>query len=136
MSRSTREGVPIEVEIPVETWPIYCDPNSLEIALINLAVNARDAMPDGGALTMSTRNVSLGSRDFVEIEVADTGCGIDPEHLTRVFEPFFTTKPVGKGTGLGLSQVYGFAKQSGGDVSIASEPGRGTKVALRLPRSR
>ena len=135
MSRTTREGVRIEVVIQMGTWPIYCDPNSLEIALINLAVNARDAMPHGGALVVSTRNVSFEGRDFVEIEVADTGCGIDPEDLTHVFEPFFTTKPVGKGTGLGLSQVYGFATQSGGDVRIASEPGQGTKITLRLPRS-
>jgi CheY-like chemotaxis protein len=114
---------------------VLCDPNFLEVALINLAVNARDAMPGGGTLTVSARNVSAGSADFVEIEVADTGCGIDADVLPRVFEPFFTTKPNGLGTGLGLSQVYGFANQSGGSVAIDSVPGLGTRIALRLPRS-
>ena len=135
MKRSVREDVQVDLEIPAGIWPVLCDPNSLEVALINLAVNARDAMPDGGTLSLRARNVSAASADFVEIEVADTGCGIDAEVLPRVFEPFFTTKPNGLGTGLGLSQVYGFATQSGGSVAIESEPGRGTRIALRLPRS-
>ena len=136
MKRSVREDVRIDTEIPAGIWPVLCDPNSLEVALINLAVNARDAMPGGGTLTLSARNVSTPAKDFVEIDVADTGCGIDPEILPRVFEPFFTTKAIGQGTGLGLSQVYGFATQSGGSVGIDSRPGRGTKITLRLPRSR
>ncbi len=135
MRRSVREDVRVDAEIPAGIWPILCDPNSLEVALINLAVNARDAMPGGGTLTLSARNVSAPAEDFVEIDVADTGCGIGADVLPRVFEPFFTTKAVGQGTGLGLSQVYGFATQSGGSVEIASAPGRGTKITLRLPRS-
>ncbi len=135
MRRSVREDVRVDAEIPAGIWPILCDPNSLEVALINLAVNARDAMPGGGTLTLSARNVSAPAEDFVEIDVADTGCGIGADVLPRVFEPFFTTKAVGQGTGLGLSQVYGFATQSGGIVEIASAPGRGTKITLRLPRS-
>ena len=136
MRRSVREDVRVDAEIPAGIWPILCDPNSLEVALINLAVNARDAMPGGGTLTLSARNVSAPAKDFVEIDVADTGCGIGADVLPRVFEPFFTTKAVGQGTGLGLSQVYGFATQSGGSVEIASAPGHGTKITLRLPRSR
>ena len=136
MRRSVREDVRVDAEIPAGIWPILCDPNSLEVALINLAVNARDAMPGGGTLTLSARNVSAPAKDFVEIDVADTGCGIGADVLPRVFEPFFTTKAVGQGTGLGLSQVYGFATQSGGSVEIGSAPGRGTKITLRLPRSR
>ena len=135
LKRSVREDVHLDVEIPVGIWAVLCDPNFLEVALINLAVNARDAMPGGGALTSSARNVSAASGEFVEIEVADTGCGIDADVLPRVFEPFFTTKPNGLGTGLGLSQVYGFATQSGGSVAIDSVPGHGTRIALRLPRS-
>jgi PAS domain S-box-containing protein len=135
LKRSVREDVHLDVEIPVGIWPVLCDPNFLEVALINLAVNARDAMPGGGRLTVSARNVSAGPTDFVEIEVADTGCGIDAEVLPHVFEPFFTTKLNGLGTGLGLSQVYGFATQSGGSVAIDSVPGHGTRIALRLPRS-
>ncbi len=135
MKRSAREDVRVDVEIPAAIWPVLCDPNSLEVALINLAVNARDAMPSGGTLTVSARNVSAGIADFVEICIADTGCGIDAEVLPRVFEPFFTTKATGQGTGLGLSQVYGFATQSGGSVGIDSTVGRGSKITLRLPRS-
>jgi PAS domain S-box-containing protein len=135
IKRSVREDICVDAEIPTGIWPVLCDPNSLEVALINLAVNARDAMPSGGTLTVSARNLSAGGKDFVEIEVADTGCGIDPEVLPRVFEPFFTTKPVGQGTGLGLSQVYGFTIQSGGSAGIESVLGHGTRIALRLPRS-
>ena len=123
---------------------VFCDPNQLESGLLNLAVNARDAMPDGGLLTIATRDRRLGvldladqegvaPGDFVEFEVTDTGEGMTPEVLARVFEPFFTTKPPGKGTGLGLSQLYGFVSQSGGFMRIDSRPGEGTTVRLYLP---
>lgn len=123
-------------------WVVNCDPSQLESALLNLAINARDAMPNGGALTISTadrtiapdpRDPDLAPGDYVEIEVADSGVGIKPEVLNRVFEPFYTTKSVGQGTGLGLSQIYGFVKQSGGFVRIDSAPGAGTRVRLYLP---
>ena len=140
---STRGDIQIGVLVPEETWPVHADPNALEVALINLAVNARDAMPAGGKLTVTGRNVTLhGGRDegtglagdFVAIAVHDTGIGIPDEHLGRVFEPFFTTKATGKGTGLGLSQVYGFARQSGGAVTVASTLSQGSTFTLFLPR--
>lgn len=108
------------------------DANQLELAILNLSINARDAMAEGGTLTIRT---ALGSPDRVLITVSDTGCGMSPEVLARAFDPFFTTKPPGRGTGLGLSQVYGIIKQIGGDVSIKSEIGRGTEVTLVLPRA-
>lgn len=124
-------------------WDAVCDPNQLESTLLNLAINARDAMPHGGTLTMSTFDRTLSGSDvadqeaepgqYVEIEVRDTGTGMPPEVLARVFEPFFTTKPAGAGTGLGLSQVYGFVSQSGGLVRLESTPGKGTAVHLYLP---
>lgn len=123
-----------------DLWAVHCDPGQLEVALLNLAVNARDAMPGGGDLTVRTRNATLeasGERkagDYVCLVVEDTGTGMSPTVLARVFEPFFTTKGVGEGSGLGLAQVFGFARQSGGDVSIESQPGRGTTVVLHLPR--
>ncbi|MBV8097432.1 MAG: response regulator [Acetobacteraceae bacterium] len=126
-------------------WPVSADPTALSIALLNLAVNARDAMPKGGVLTIRGRNLSLGPAkaaaldltpgDFVELSVEDAGTGMPPEILARVFEPFFTTKGIGEGTGLGLAQVYGFAKQSGGTAHIRSALGEGTTVSLCLPRS-
>ncbi len=121
-------------------WPVAADITQMELAVLNMAVNARDAMPKGGTLRITTENVSLvgepnGLRgDFVALRVSDTGVGIRPELLARVFEPFFTTKERGKGSGLGLSQVYGFALQCRGTVAIESEPGRGTMVTLYLPR--
>jgi signal transduction histidine kinase/CheY-like chemotaxis protein len=126
-------------------WPVLCDPNQLESALLNLTINARDAMPDGGNLVISTSQRRLGAAelaghegaeqgDYVELEVADTGIGMDEATRLRVFEPFFTTKPTGKGTGLGLSQVYGFARQSGGLVTLTSQRGVGTEVRLYLRR--
>ena len=128
-------------------WGVLCDPGQLENVLLNLAVNARDAMPDGGRLTLSTRNVFLcpadlvgqdgtAPGDHVEIAVADTGTGMDEATRARAFEPFFTTKPIGQGTGLGLSQAYGFVRQSGGVVRLDSASGRGTTVRLYLPRHR
>jgi signal transduction histidine kinase len=125
-------------------YNVFCDPHQLESGLLNLAVNARDAMPEGGTLTIATRDREFSASDlagqeganagaFVEFEVADTGEGMEPDVLARVFEPFFTTKPLGKGTGLGLSQIYGFATQSGGFVRIESRKGAGTTVRVLLP---
>lgn len=129
-----------------ELWPIHIDPNQLENVILNLAVNARDAMPNGGVLTIKTHNVildtgftagypSVAKGEYVVISVADEGIGMPPEVIAKSFEPFFTTKEVGKGTGLGLSQAYGFVKQSGGEVTIDSEVGSGTTVSLYLPRA-
>src|SRR5204863_3719704 len=125
------------------TWPIYVDPHQLENAIVNLAVNARDAMEGRGLMRISTRNERLAANqvgdiragDYVKISVTDTGCGMAPDVLERAFEPFFTTKPVGKGTGLGLSQIFGFAHESGGEVGIESQVGRGTTVSIYLPRT-
>ena len=134
----------IETELPDELWPALVDPTQLDIALLNLAINARDAMPIGGTLRVTATNVTLGLPTapeepapgrYVRVCVSDTGCGMPPEIQSKVFEPFFTTKEVGKGSGLGLSQVLGFAKQSGGGVRIDSEPGKGTSVHIYLPRA-
>jgi signal transduction histidine kinase len=139
---SLRENIRLSCHVDPDVWPIEVDVAEFDLALVNIAVNARDAMPDGGAVMLAVRNVTLpeskgGGRagDFVTLSVTDTGAGIAPEILPKVFEPFFTTKAVGKGTGLGLSQVYGFAQQSGGDVTAASEIGRGTTITIHLPRS-
>jgi CheY-like chemotaxis protein len=124
---------------------IRVDPSEIENAVLNLAINARDAMPSGGRLIIETQNVSLGSDDacaeyglapgeYVRLSLSDTGSGMPPEVVARAFEPFFTTKPPGRGTGLGLASVYGFVRQSGGNATIYSEPGRGTTVSLCLPR--
>ncbi|HYI81911.1 MAG TPA: PAS domain-containing protein, partial [Acetobacteraceae bacterium] len=148
LRRSLGEAVRIETALGAELWRTCADPNQLENAILNLAVNARDAMPgDGGRLTVETANAYLDERyarehqevlegQYVLIAVSDTGCGMSPEVASRAFEPFFTTKDVGQGTGLGLSQVYGFVKQSGGHVKIYSEPGEGTTVKIYLPRLR
>lgn len=123
-------------------WSVTCDPSQLESALLNLAINARDAMPQGGSLrivaadrklTADLPDPDMQPGDYVEIEVTDSGVGMSRDVLSRVFEPFFTTKPIGRGTGLGLSQVYGFVKQSGGFVGIESSPGEGTSVRIYLP---
>jgi signal transduction histidine kinase/ActR/RegA family two-component response regulator len=141
---SARGDIDTSLSVPEDTWPVHADPDALEVALINLAVNARDAMAAGGQLTVAARNVTLrrGSDegtgltgDFVALEVRDTGIGIPEEHLAKIFEPFFTTKPPGKGTGLGLSQVYGFSKQSGGGLTVASQIGRGSTFTIYLPRA-
>jgi PAS domain S-box-containing protein len=141
LRRSLRGDIEIRTSAPAHPYRIRIDPTELELALLNLGVNARDAMPSGGALTVAIKNVTLAGDietdallgDFVVIEVSDTGKGIPPDILPRVFEPFFTTKDAGRGTGLGLSQVYGFAKQSGGTARVRSKPGEGTTVALYLP---
>jgi len=145
LRRTLSEELDIETVLAGGLWRTYADPNQLESAILNLAVNARDAMPDGGKLTIETANARLDETyaaapqdvvpgSYVMISVSDTGTGMTPDVVGRVFEPFFTTKPVGKGTGLGLPQVYGFIKQSGGHVVVYSEPGQGTSVKLYLPR--
>jgi two-component system NtrC family sensor kinase len=137
--------VRITTDLAPDLWPVEADATQLELAVINLAINARDAMPAGGVLRVRTFNATLPRRtseeemseggDFVGLEISDTGIGMPPEVLARAFDPFFTTKDPDKGTGLGLSMVYGFARQSGGSASIRSEVGRGTAVTLLLPRS-
>jgi two-component system NtrC family sensor kinase len=143
LTRSLRSDIEIKVDVPDTICAVRIDPGEFELAILNLAVNAKDAMPGGGTLTLRAKPVTLKgeateeglSGEFVAIRVADTGHGIPADILTRVFEPFFTTKEVGKGTGLGLSQVYGFAKQSGGTATVSSTEGRGTAITLYLPRS-
>ncbi|MET0653893.1 MAG: ATP-binding protein [Hyphomicrobiaceae bacterium] len=141
-------GGTIKQALVLETgvWPVLVDPAQFESSLINIANNARDAMPNGGTLTVATRNLVLTSEavaaypgaapgEYVVIEISDSGTGMPPNLLNQIFEPFFTTKEEGKGTGLGLSMVFGFAQQSGGLVSVASEVGVGTTFRLMLPRS-
>jgi PAS domain S-box-containing protein len=131
-------SVRLAFDIDRDVWPIRTDAAELETALLNLVINARDAMPDGGTVTISARNVVLDETlltgEFVAIDVADTGLGIPTDVVDKIFEPFFTTKPIGKGTGLGLSQVHGFAHQAGGTVKVASELGKGTTFTILLPR--
>jgi CheY-like chemotaxis protein len=138
LAGSLHINVALAVDIPDTVWAVCVDKPELELALVNLAVNARDAMPDGGTLSITAANVQLREGDTpgeaVALTVADTGCGIPHEHLSRVTEPFYTTKGPDKGTGLGLSQVYGFARRSGGTMVIESDVGAGTKVTLFLPR--
>jgi PAS domain S-box-containing protein len=132
--------VQLTTDVKDDVWPIKVDISELETALINLTINARDAMPDGGAINISAENVRLdddvNQGDFVVIRVSDTGAGIPPDIVQKVFDPFFTTKAVGKGTGLGLSQVHGFAYQAGGLVALCSELGKGTTVTISLPREK
>ncbi|MDF0516021.1 ATP-binding protein [Bradyrhizobium yuanmingense] len=138
--------IEIVTKLGGNVWLAYADRGQLSSALLNLAINARDAMLDGGRLTLTTRNVVFGVRealavgagyagDYVEIEIADTGTGIPQAILERIFDPFFSTKEVGKGTGLGLSMVFGFVKQSGGGIRVASEEGRGTTFTIYLPKA-
>jgi len=141
LTRSLGERVEIVQVSAPDCWPIKVDPSQFESAIVNLGVNARDAMPEGGRLTIDCRNlaadhaaIGLPPGDYVVISVTDSGCGMNPDVLAHVFEPFYTTKEVGKGTGLGLSMVHGFANQSGGDVSITSAPDQGTTIRLMLPR--
>jgi signal transduction histidine kinase/ActR/RegA family two-component response regulator len=143
LDRTLGERIVIDFDVSPDTWPTYVDPHQLENAIVNLAVNARDAMDGQGQMRIAAENVTLAASqvgdvragDYVKISVTDTGCGMTPEVLERAFEPFFTTKPVGKGTGLGLSQIFGFAHQSGGEVGIESQVGRGTIVSIYLPRT-
>ena len=143
LDRTLGERIKVEVDLDPDTWPTYVDPHQLENAILNLAVNARDAMNGEGLLRIASENVHLAANevgdiqagDYVKISVIDTGCGMTEEVIERAFEPFFTTKPVGKGTGLGLSQIFGFAHQSGGEVGIESRVGRGTSVSIYLPKS-
>jgi len=144
LARTVGSGIAIHTDLAADLWPVDADATQLELAVINLALNARDAMPDGGELGIRTFNRAVPSEpatgqptkvgDFVGLEISDTGHGMPPEVTARAFEPFFTTKEAGKGTGLGLSMVYGFARQSGGSASIRSDLGRGTAVTLLLPR--
>ena len=146
LHRVLGESIEIQTNLQPDTWPAFADAAHLQSALLNLAVNARDAMPEGGKLTIEADNATLDEHyaasnpdvrpgDFVVLAVSDTGSGIPPGIRDRVFEPFFTTKEVGRGSGLGLSMVYGFSRQSGGHVKIYSEEGHGTVVRLYLPRS-
>jgi PAS domain S-box-containing protein len=145
MQRSLGESVEIQVVGAAGLWQIEVDPNYLETALLNLAINSRDAMPGGGKITIEAENIfadeeycrknfEVAPGPYVAISVSDTGCGMPPDVLNRAFEPFFTTKEPGQGTGLGLSQVYGFVKQSGGNVKIYSEIGQGTTIRIYFPR--
>ena len=144
LSRSLREDIEIELDIPENLWPVMVDPAEFELALLNIGVNARDAMPNGGRFVVEAHNRSFRPEDtaseglvgdFVAMRLSDTGTGMTTEVLARAFEPFYTTKEVGRGSGLGLSQVYGFAKQSSGAALIESDIGRGTSVTLFLPRA-
>jgi signal transduction histidine kinase/ActR/RegA family two-component response regulator len=143
LDRTLGERIRIDLELAADTWPTYVDSHQFENAIVNLAVNARDAMAGEGLMRISSDNVVLAANEvgdvrageYVQISVTDTGCGMTPEVIERAFEPFFTTKPVGKGTGLGLSQIFGFAHQSGGEVGIESRLGEGTTVSIYLPRT-
>jgi len=145
LRRYTGEGIVLTCRAEAGLHMVKCDANQFESALLNLVINACDAMPDGGHLTVEALNATLDTDflrrhpdvqpgEFVEVRVSDEGCGMSPEVLARVFEPFFTTKPLGEGTGLGLSMIYGFARQAGGLVAMDSTPGSGTVVRLCLPR--
>jgi hypothetical protein len=144
LRRTIGETIDLEIVAADDLWGTLCDPNQLESALLNLAINARDAMPDGGKLTISTANArvddisadkpALSPGEYICIDVTDTGTGMSAEVAARAFDPFFTTKPIGQGTGLGLSMIYGFARQSNGHVTIDSKIGRGTSIKLYLPR--
>ncbi|MEG8020500.1 response regulator [Sphingomonas aerolata] len=144
LARSIGAAVTVELDLADDVWRAMVDPTQLEVVLLNLAINARDAMPSGGVVRIATRNLAavpdaltaeLNPGAYVSIEVADTGAGMTPAVLARAFEPFFTTKGQGKGTGLGLAQVYGFARQSGGTVRIVSAENEGTVITLYLPRT-
>jgi signal transduction histidine kinase/CheY-like chemotaxis protein len=143
LDRTLGERIKVETKLDAAAWPVFVDSHQLENAILNLAVNARDAMDGTGTLTITTENVTLAANEvgdirggeYLKLAVSDTGCGMTEEVRERAFEPFFTTKPMGKGTGLGLSQIFGFAHQSGGEVGIESQLGKGTTVSLYLPRT-
>jgi signal transduction histidine kinase len=142
--RSLGENIRLQTELVESSWRVFADASQLESALVNLCVNSRDSMPEGGSLILRTTNATLGADaaagidvrpgEYMALAVSDTGCGMSPEVVARAFDPFYTTKAPGQGTGLGLSQVYGFVKQSGGHISIESMPGIGTTVTIFLPR--
>ena len=144
LRRTIGETIDLSIGASDDLWTTLCDPNQLESALLNLAINARDAMPDGGKLTISTANATidgitadapaLSPGEYICIDVTDTGTGMSAEVAARAFDPFFTTKPIGQGTGLGLSMIYGFARQSNGHAMIESRVGQGTSIKLYLPR--
>jgi PAS domain S-box-containing protein len=134
LAQSLRGDIRLELDLAPDLWPVQIDRSQLQVALINLAVNARDAMPKGGVFRVRTSN-AFRDGETVAVAATDTGSGIPPEVISQVFEPFFTTKGVGQGTGLGLAQVHGFAEQSGGAVTIESEVGHGTTITLYLPKS-
>ncbi len=147
LRRTMGEAIRLELALADDLWPTLCDPNQLESAVLNLVINARDAMPDGGRLRIQTGNERLGGDgtahalgmdpgQYVCVRVVDTGIGMTPDVVKRAFDPFFTTKPLGQGTGLGLSMIYGFIRQSEGCCKIDSTPGQGTTVRLYLPRHR
>ena len=146
LERAANESIRVDFALQPDLYAARLDPGHFEAAILNLVGNARDAMPNGGTITISTRNMTIGRDtsfrdielepgDYVRVGVTDTGSGMDPQTAAKAFEPFFTTKEVGQGTGLGLSQVYGFAKQAGGEARIVTALGRGTTVELLLPRS-
>jgi PAS domain S-box-containing protein len=144
LGRSLGEQVTVQHALAPDLWPAMADQEQLALGLLNLCINSRDAMPEGGVITLSTRNATVDGQnevpdlhpgDYVVLGVADAGIGMPPDVMAKAFEPFFTTKEVGKGTGLGLSMVYGLARQSGGTVALASTPGQGTLVEVYLPRS-
>ncbi len=145
IQRTVGPAIEVKTMLAEPLWAVLCDPNQLENAILNLAINARDAMPDGGTLRIETASTTLDARnaverdmqpgDYIAISVTDTGTGMTPEVAARAFDPFFTTKPIGMGTGLGLSMIYGFAKQSDGQVRIHSALGQGTAVKMLLPRA-
>jgi signal transduction histidine kinase len=130
-----REDVVLSTALDPDLWPTRADPSQLEQVVLNLVVNARDAMPDGGKLVLRTANLEHEDGQHVALVVADTGAGMEPHVAAQIFEPFFTTKPVGEGTGLGLSTVHGIVAQSGGTVTVESEPGIGTVFTVCLPRA-
>ena len=146
LRRSIGEAITMNVLEGKDLWLVRCDGNQLENALLNLSINSRDAMPDGGTLTIETSNVTLDAGqgsvwalptgEYVSLRVKDTGAGMSPEVKARAFDPFYTTKPIGQGTGLGLSMIYGFVRQSEGTIRIESEVGTGTTIELLLPRYR
>jgi signal transduction histidine kinase len=147
--RTVGPGIQVETKLATDLWPALCDPNQLENAMLNLVLNARDAMPEGGRLLIETRNSifpdlrgapkgvppgKMPAGEYMGLFINDTGTGMPPDVIAHAFDPFFTTKPTGEGTGLGLSMTYGFVQQSGGHVLLSSEEGQGTKVAIYLPR--
>ncbi|NWC80965.1 response regulator [Pseudomonas putida] len=143
LRRTLGGSISVRLDLDHSLWQALTDPTQTEMIILNLAINARDAMPDGGQLTLATRNTRIKARpqrpedpepgEYVMLSIRDTGCGMSEEVVAKVFEPFFTTKDIGKGSGLGLAQVFGFAKQSGGGVRIDTAPGHGTQVAVYLP---